>query len=131
MRRAALVLTFVTVLSHADALLLRPAMRVVAHTIPRIITMAADGGDSDDAARRDALRLPDADAPVTRSDENDWDSAPAGGNQPDLLIPVIAVGSFAAFALIIANEYLTRGFCPPFLDTCINLLGGTDGGWGS
>lgn len=83
----------------------------------------------EDAATRDALRLPDPAAPSTRSDESDWGATES--KKPDLIIPILAIGSFAAFAAIIGSEYLTRGICPPFLDTCINLLGNDDGGWGS
>ena len=84
-------------------------------------------GEDDEAAQRDALRMPDPDAPPSRADENYSQKG-----QTDIFIPLLAIGSFAAFALIIGSEYLTRGICPPFLDTCINLLGGADDqGWGS
>ena len=87
--------------------------------------------DSDDEATRQALRLPDPDKPASKTDPDDWEVAPTTA-KPDLFIPLLAVGSFAAFAAIIGSEYLTRGICPPFLDTCINFLGGDDtGGWGS
>lgn len=76
---------------------------------------------------REALRLPEPGAPELRDEEP---PTPTTSNQPDLLIPFLSIGSFAGFGLLIANEYLTRGFCPPFLNTCFSLNNDA-GGWGS
>jgi hypothetical protein len=102
-----------------------PGTRLATLRGSRITCMAVD---EEDAAQREALRLPDPAAPATKKDPSDWEAS-AGEEQRDLIIPVLAIGSFALFALIIGSEYLTRGFCPPFLDTCINLFGSDDGGW--
>ena len=85
--------------------------------------MQADDVDDEDATLRDALRLPD---PLEAKE--DAGMIRPSPSEPDLFVPIIVVGSFACFAVIIANEYLTRGFCPPFLSTC--LFGADNGGWG-
>jgi hypothetical protein len=79
----------------------------------------------DDDGVREALRMPNPGAPKLRDEPPTPPSS-----ERDLLIPVISVGSFACFGLLIANEYLTRGVCPPFLNTCFSLSDDA-GGWGS
>ena len=80
----------------------------------------------DEARQREALRLPD---PLRDTGtDTAWEGS-SSRSEPDLFIPILTVGSFAGFALIILNEYVTRGFCPPFLSTCINLQ--DSGGWGA
>ena len=81
--------------------------------------------EDSDRLRRDALRLP-ANVPDDNSDDYPSSLSPS---EPDRFVPILAVGSFAGFLAIIANEYLTRGFCPPFLNTCLNVQ--QQGGWGS
>ena len=80
----------------------------------------------DDDGVREALRRPNPGAPKLRDDEPPTPPS----SERDLLIPVLSVGSFACFGLLIANEYLTRGVCPPFLNTCFSLSDDA-GGWGS
>lgn len=79
----------------------------------------------DDDGVRESLRMPNPGAPKLRDEPPTPPSS-----ERDLLIPVISVGSFACFGLLIANEYLTRGVCPPFLNTCFSLSDDA-GGWGS
>lgn len=81
--------------------------------------------EPDDDDIRTALRMPDT-ADAALRDEVE-EPTPSRSSEPDLLIPIVSIGSFAGFGAIIANEYLTRGFCPPFLNTCLSVA--EDNGW--
>ena len=116
-----------TLMRAARSLHASPAVGLLVSRV-RAARMSGEDDPSDAAARKQALRLPDP-MPPDADAADDWESPSSRSSEPDLFIPILTVGSIAGFSLIVLNEYVTRGFCPPFLSTCINLQ--ESGGWGT
>lgn len=109
-----------TVLGHQRCLSHIRALQIPQRTVRGHFRMGSEDDESDTATRDDALRMPKSTASASDDIYDGWEEDDiVRQDEPDLVIIGLVGASFLAFFGIIAAEYYTRGFCPPFLDYCL------------